>query len=221
MKRLSIILAFVLLLPLLAAAPALGDAVTPEPGAYVFPMSGEWTEVTPTGALIYHAWTPVDPDDPEGEWLPPDPIPSDLVIWMAFSWYAPGKGLVQTLPLGLHYRLDVMPIEFVGDDVVEGDVVFSVPTYAAGAAFWSRLYMPPQDVLEPFNPNIGAKIYARDWWAKVGYLEPDVYGVRTFEKITHSVADLSRYPEIPDQHTPILLKRGVNIWEAAFMVVEP
>jgi hypothetical protein len=184
-------------------------------------MSGDWSEIMPDGTVIEHYWTPVDPNDPEGEWLPPAPIPSDLDIWMAFSWYAPGKGLVQTLPLGLRYKLDVMPIEFVGDDVVEGDVVFSVPTYAAGAACWSRLYMPPPDGLEPFNPNIGAAIYARDWWAKVGHLEPDLYGVRTFEKVTHSVADLSRYPDIPEQHTPVVLKRGVNTWEAAFMVVEP
>jgi hypothetical protein len=219
MKRLSIILACVLLLLMaVAATPAFGDAVTPEPGAYVFPFSGDWTEVTPGGAQIEHSWTALgDPEDPDTDWLPPDPIPVGTDIWMAFSWYAPAKGTVQTIPLGMRVMLDINVIDLTTDPIGVGKLVFTVPSFAEGATYWSKVYPAPWEV-EPFNPAIGAKAYAIDWWVPVGALPAATYGIMTTTKWAHAVVDLSLYPDVPDQFTPIVMKRGVEVSYAAFAV---
>jgi hypothetical protein len=222
MRRLSVILAFVLLLLLVLATPALGQGFTETPGnAYVYPWSGDWWEVTADGTEIDHFWTPVDPNDPEGEWLPPDSIPSTMDIWMAFTWVAPTRGLVKTIPAATLYKLDVNVVDWTVDPVVVGDLVYSVPTYAAGKAFWSGIYIAPESWgFVPFNPRIGAKVYAIDWWAPVGKLAPGMYGVTICQKNTRTITDLSLMEQ--GQRKPLKTPKGeMEPVQSGFVVAAP
>lgn len=222
MRRLSIILAFCLLLLLVVGAPALGQGFTETPGsAYVFPWTGDWREVTADGNGIDHLWTPVDPKHPEGEWLPPDPIPATMDVWIAFTWVAPTKGLVQTIPAATVYKLDVNVVDWTVDPVFIGDLVFSVPTYSAGKAFWSGIYRAPVSWgIVPFNQRIGAKVYAIDWWVPVGKLPPGMYGMTIVQKNTRTITDLSLID--PALHRPYKLPKGeMEPGLGGFVVAEP
>ena len=85
---------------------------------------------------------------------------------------------MKTIPAATLYKLDINAVDWTVDPVVVGDLVYSVPTYAAGKAFWSGIYLAPESWgIVPFNPRIGAKVYAIDWWAPVGKLAPGMYGV--------------------------------------------
>lgn len=205
MRRLVIILAITFALLAVGASPAFGYAVPPEPGAYVFPFSGDWTEVTATGAEIEHFWTQ-DPSDPEN-WLMPDPIPAGMDIWMAFTWVAPGRGGVLTVPRTILTTFDIYVV--LSEDPFElGDQVFG-KTYAQGRAYWSSLYLydgSHGEVL-PFNPRIGARIYARDWWVPVPPLDPGNYLIAARQKFVHTVNDLSG-GAFEGQHTPAKTMRG-------------
>jgi hypothetical protein len=124
--------------------------------------------------------------------LPPDPIPSTMDIWMACTWVAPTRGLVKTVPAATLYKLDINVVDWTVDPVVVGDLVYTVPTYAAGKAFWSGIYLAPEAWgIVPFNPRIGAKVYAIDWWAPVGKLAPGMHGVTLCQKNTRTITDLS------------------------------
>ena len=219
-KVMVITIGCALLLMVVAATPAFGWAVQPEPGAYVFVFSGAWHEITPDGQDILHDWTPVDPNDPEGDWNPPAAIPTDMDIWLYFRWVSPTRGVVQTLPLGMYVKLDTYSVIDINADPWElGDLAFSVPTYADGATLWSHAYPWDGEALDTFNGKVGAKFWAIDWWAPVGRLDPGFYLVFSTQRFAHSVPDLSSIEE--DQYTPVVTKRGVAESLAGFVVAEP
>ena len=137
---------------------------------------------------------------------------------MAFSWIAPAKGTVQTIPLGMRLMLDINAIDLTTDPIGVGDLVLTVPTFSEGATYWSKVYEAPAGMVEPFNPRIGAKAYAIDWWVPVGKLAAGTYGIMATTKWAHSVVDLSLYPDVPGQFTPVVMKRGVDVSHAAFAV---
>ena len=192
----------------------------PEPGAYVFVFSGAWHEITPDGQDILHDWTPVDPNEPEGDWNPPDAIPADMDIWLYFRWLSPTRGVVQTLPLGMYVKLDTYP------------VIDMTPTRGSSGTWRSASRPTPTGRTSGAIPTRGtARLWTRSTAGSPRSSGRSTGGPRSAGSTPAStclhhaeVHALDRRPVVRSrtgQYTPVVTKRGVVESLAGFMVAEP
>ncbi|HEY5387063.1 MAG TPA: hypothetical protein VIL79_04085 [Thermoleophilia bacterium] len=176
---------------LVVAAPAFGYAVTPEDGAYVFPYDSTWVGVA-GGEMVSFNNAGVH-------------IPRGTSVWISSGWITYTKGRAQTIPQFLQYKLSI-----------DGDPI--VPTFAAGKLIWSKVYAESLYAdYPPFNPRLGAKMFARDWWVPLGAPDVGTYeGVLT-EKFSHTTTDLmGGYYD--GQHHPFMVKAVTGVYDFTFVV---
>ena len=192
MKRITLVVALAMVLALVFAAPAFGWAVTPEDGAYLFPFDNTWYDVAGGDIVaIYDASVP---------------IPAGTSVWVTSGWITYTRGLAQSIPQCLFYKLSI------GGEPV-------VPTFAAGKLIWSKVYAEDlSDIYPAFNPRIGAKMFARDWWAPLGVPDAGACSGVLTEKFAHTTTDLSgrllRRP-VPPVHDQ---EPGITDYEFSFII---
>lgn len=191
MKRITLLVALAMVLALAFAAPAFGWAVTPEDGAYLSPFENTWYDVTDGDIVAIYDLSV--------------PIQAGTSVWGTSGWITYTRGLARSIPQCIFYKLSI-----------DGDAV--VPTFAAGKLIWSRVYAEDlRDVYPAFNPRIGAKMFARDWWAPLGVPDAGPYeGVLT-EKFAHTTTDLSG-GYYDGQFHPFMWKHGITEYEFSFIV---
>jgi len=165
MKRLLVAFLLAMALVGLTAAPAVAGAPWAGPPfraalntAYIFSYGdGTWYELQgdvndPIGIWHFAAY------DEEGNYVgPADPIPPDYDVVMQFSWKNISYGLVKTFPLAFDLKLSIPE---AGVDMSYE----SAKAYWMGVSLWDEYMIKLMWPIEPFNPHIGAKVYAVRWF---------------------------------------------------------
>ena len=165
MKRfLNVVVLAAALLGLLAA-PALASAPSAAPAfrhalntAYIFVYGdGTWYEVKGDVEAPTAVWHFPTYDDDGNFVAPADAIPATYDVVMQFAWKNINYGLVQTYPLAFDLKI---AIPEAGVDLSYEQA----KAYWTGVSLWDQYMINLTWPIEPFNPNIGAQVYAIRWW---------------------------------------------------------
>ncbi len=92
----------------------------------------------------------------------------------------------------------------------------------AANPYWSPVYSitDPEFLasVQPFNPRIGAELYASDWVVPLTGLAPGIYSVHSVTWVKHTTTDLFLY--FDDQHKPYMFRPpgedGFIRWDASW-----
>jgi hypothetical protein len=210
MKKMLVVLALTLLLALVLAVPALAGApyegpYYPPDGVYVFAYGGAWETIADGAPVIIG----VDEYGNPSGWNAPDtPIPRGSRISLAMGWIGFTRGLVTSTP---QYLLN--SVEFDGHD--------EFVTVAQGKLLWTPVYQPVLNPTPPpptpFNENIGAKLYERDWYAFLGAnLAPGRHSGQMLQVQPHITTDLMW--SFDGQHAPVMYPPTPYTFDFSFIV---
>jgi hypothetical protein len=217
MKRFLLVFLLVAVFLGVAAAPAFADLRPSVKTAYIVPKQGVWLEVKgDVNVPVKYVHS-----------LLTDSIPANYDVVVDVPWRGVTRGLVQTVPLALHYELSI-PAAGLGLSSAQA------MAYWSGAVLWDQYWSTLLNATIPaFNPSIGAQAYANHWWGAVTgaaslatKLTPDkklpqgpYAGVFT-ETVVRTITDLKLTS--PDQTTPVKREPGPPAsWQFSFVVGPP
>jgi len=215
MKRLLLVFLLAAAFLGLLAAPALADLRGSLDTAYVVPKTGGvWLEATgdvnaPT--LLRHP--------------PGTPIPANYDVIIDSPWRGITKGLVETVPLALLYKVS---IPAAGVDISQDEA----KAFWSGAALWDQYWSTLLGPVPAFNPSIGAQAYANHWWGPLTgdtgvatRLMPDktlpqgAYAGLYTETVVRTIIDLKL--NSAGQTTPVKREPGTISYPFTFVVGAP
>ena len=191
MKRITFIVALVLLLSLAVVGPALASAPLPaEPplaantAVLWYPYDGSWYEF-PGGTLASAVFHDVG-----------DPISHDYGLAVGSGWLTMTLGRANSVPNYLQYQVKV-------DGVVK-------TSFAQSRAFWTGAFRESFDpTFAPFNAKIGAGLWANWLFMPLKTPAPDTYALDVTERLTHTTTDMLVSVGEPSRH-PIMYKPYVD-----------
>ncbi len=213
MKRLLLVFLLAAAFLGLLAAPALADLRPSLMTAYVVPKLGVWLEIKDDVNV------PVKYVHP----LLTYPIPANYDVVIDVPWRGITKGLVQTVPLALLYKLSI-PAAGLNLSYEQAKA------YWSGAVLWDQYWSSLLGPIPAFNPRIGAQAYANHWWGAVTgdasratkltlgkKLPQGTYAGLFTETVLRTITDLTTLNSA-GQTNPVKRAPGTNSYPFSFVV---
>jgi|BarGraNGADG00212_2_1021979.scaffolds.fasta_scaffold10555_3 hypothetical protein len=202
MKRITLIVALVLLLALAVVGPAMAGAPLPaqpqlpmHTAILWYPYDGFWFEF-PDGTFAS-----------EIDHLAGDPIPADYNLVVGSGWVTLTLGRANSVPYYLQYRVKV-----------DGDVK---TTFAQSKAFWTGAFTNgPDPLFPPFNAKIGALPWVNYLFMPLKTPAPGTYALDVTERLSHTTTDMIAPIEGTARH-PIMYKPYVDSLPTGSFTIAP